>query len=80
LFSRGPFGQHFRTEMEVYRAPYRNRKRRLPTLVWPRELPIEGEPADVVAARRGKREVAYREHKPAEAHSGGQFVSRAVAW
>ena len=35
--------------MEAYRAPYRNRKRRLPTLVWPRELPIEGEPADVVA-------------------------------
>ena len=35
--------------MEAYRAPYRNRKRRLPTLVWPRELPIEGEPADVIA-------------------------------
>ena len=35
--------------MEAYRAPYRNRKRRLPTLVWPRELPIEGEPTDVVA-------------------------------
>ena len=35
--------------MEAYRAPYRNRKRRLPTLVWPRELPIEGKPADVVA-------------------------------
>jgi haloalkane dehalogenase len=25
------------------------RERRLPTLVWPRELPIEGDPADVVA-------------------------------
>ena len=24
-------------------------RRRLPTLVWPRELPIEGEPQDVVA-------------------------------
>jgi len=36
-------------EMEAYRAPYRDRERRLPTLVWPRELPIEGEPADVVA-------------------------------
>jgi haloalkane dehalogenase len=35
-------------EMEAYRAPYRERERRLPTLVWPRELPIEGEPADVV--------------------------------
>jgi len=36
-------------EMEAYRAPYRDRERRIPTLVWPRELPIEGEPADVVA-------------------------------
>jgi haloalkane dehalogenase len=36
-------------EMEAYRAPYRDRERRLPTLAWPRELPIEGEPADVVA-------------------------------
>jgi haloalkane dehalogenase len=36
-------------EMEAYRAPYRDPDRRLPTLVWPRELPIDGEPADVVA-------------------------------
>src|ERR1700758_1944890 len=36
-------------EMEAYRAPYRDRERRLPTLIWPREVPIEGEPADVVA-------------------------------
>src|SRR5262249_12198390 len=36
-------------EMEAYRAPYRDRERRIPTLAWPRELPIEGEPADVVA-------------------------------
>lgn len=36
-------------EMEAYRAPYRTREARLPLLVWPRELPIEGDPADVVA-------------------------------
>jgi haloalkane dehalogenase len=36
-------------EMEAYRAPYREREARLPTLVWPRELPIEGTPKDVVA-------------------------------
>ena len=36
-------------EMEAYRAPYRDRERRIPTLAWPRELPIEGEPTDVVA-------------------------------
>jgi len=37
-------------EMAVYRAPYPDRESRWPTLVWPRELPIEGEPADVVNA------------------------------
>jgi haloalkane dehalogenase len=36
-------------EREAYRAPTRDRDRRLPTLVWPRELPIEDEPEDVVA-------------------------------
>ena len=35
--------------MEAYRAPFRDPERRLTTLIWPRELPIEGEPADVVA-------------------------------
>lgn len=36
-------------EMEVYRAPYREPgESRRPTLTWPREIPIEGEPADVV--------------------------------
>jgi haloalkane dehalogenase len=35
-------------EMAAYRAPFRDREARLPTLVWPRELPIEGAPADVV--------------------------------
>ena len=35
-------------EMAAYRAPFREREARLPTLVWPRELPIEGTPADVV--------------------------------
>jgi haloalkane dehalogenase len=36
-------------EMNVYRRPFQTRSSRLPTLVWPRELPIGGEPADVVA-------------------------------
>jgi haloalkane dehalogenase len=35
-------------EMEAYREPFREPAHRLPTLVWPRELPIDGEPADVV--------------------------------
>jgi len=37
-------------EMEVYRAPYREPgESRRPTLTWPREIPVDGEPADVVA-------------------------------
>jgi haloalkane dehalogenase len=36
-------------EMAAYRRPFGDREARLPTLVWPRELPIEGEPADVTS-------------------------------
>lgn len=37
-------------EMEAYRAPYREPgESRRPTLTWPREIPVDGEPADVVA-------------------------------
>lgn len=37
-------------EMERYRAPYREAgESRRPTLTWPRQIPVEGEPADVVA-------------------------------
>jgi haloalkane dehalogenase len=38
-------------EMARYRAPYPTRESRIPTLVWPREVPIkdDGRPADVVA-------------------------------
>jgi haloalkane dehalogenase len=37
-------------EMDAYRAPYPTPESRLPTLIWPRELPIAGEPADVIFA------------------------------
>jgi len=36
-------------EMAEYRKPYLAREDRWPTLTWPREIPISGEPADVVA-------------------------------
>lgn len=37
-------------EMQVYRRPYREPgESRRPTLTWPREIPVGGEPADVVA-------------------------------
>jgi haloalkane dehalogenase len=35
-------------EMDAYRRPFIEPKSRQPTLAWPRELPIGGEPADVV--------------------------------
>ena len=45
-------------EMEVYRAPYLNAgEDRRPTLTWPRQIPIAGEPPDVVA-----RVAAYAEY------------------
>jgi haloalkane dehalogenase len=41
-----PLGE---AEMTVYRAPFMEPgEGRRPTLSWPREIPIEGEPADVV--------------------------------
>jgi haloalkane dehalogenase len=36
-------------EMAAYRAPFLERQARLPTLVWPRQIPVDGEPADVTA-------------------------------
>ena len=35
--------------MAEYRRPYLAREDRWPTLTWPRQIPIAGEPADVVA-------------------------------
>ncbi|HVM89889.1 MAG TPA: haloalkane dehalogenase [Puia sp.] len=35
-------------EMNNYRAPFLTRESRLPTLIWPRQIPVEGQPADVL--------------------------------
>jgi haloalkane dehalogenase len=35
-------------EMAEYRKPFAQREHRWPTLTWPRQIPIAGEPADVV--------------------------------
>jgi haloalkane dehalogenase len=44
-------------EMEAYRAPFREPgEGRRPTLTWPRQIPIEGEPADVVEIVRSYAE------------------------
>ncbi|MDD7910561.1 haloalkane dehalogenase [Pseudovibrio exalbescens] len=34
-------------EIEEYRRPFKEREDRWPTLTWPREIPVAGEPADV---------------------------------
>ncbi|MEV5648275.1 haloalkane dehalogenase [Nocardia sp. NPDC052254] len=46
-----PFGAKSLTpaDLDVYRAPYPTPESRLPMLVWPREIPFDGEPADVAA-------------------------------
>jgi hypothetical protein len=67
-------------EMAVYRAPFRDREARLPTLVWPRELPIEGTPADVVQiVERYGNWLAGSEQLPKlfiNADPGAQIVGR----
>jgi haloalkane dehalogenase len=41
-------------EMEVYRRPFTEAgESRRPTLSWPRQIPIEGEPADVTKIVKG---------------------------
>ena len=66
-------------EMAAYRAPFRNREARLPTLVWPRELPIEGAPADVVEIVKSYGEWLARSDLPKlfiNADPGAQIVGR----
>jgi haloalkane dehalogenase len=71
-------------EMAVYRAPFREREARRPMLAFPRDLPMEGEPADVVA-----RVEAYGEWLVASADvpkllltfdPGGVMTEPVVAW
>ena len=51
-------------EMEHYRAPFVERSSRLPTLAWPREIPIAGEPADVAAIIERYRDALTRSPLP----------------
>jgi haloalkane dehalogenase len=56
ILPRSMFRTLTELEMAAYRAPFLERDARLPTLVWPRQIPIEGEPADVntIAENYGK--------------------------
>ncbi len=49
-------------EMAAYRAPFQEREARWPTLVWPRQIPIDGEPADVAAVV--EQYAAFMRHSP----------------
>jgi haloalkane dehalogenase len=52
-------------EMSVYRAPYLEPgESRRPTLTWPREIPIDGQPADVVEVAQSYAEWLSRTPLP----------------
>lgn len=51
-------------ELDAYRAPFPDRASRTPLLAWPRELPIAGEPADVVARLAACRLALTRSNVP----------------
>ncbi len=52
-------------EMAVYRKPFAQAgEDRRPTLTWPRQIPIDGEPAEVVQRGRALRGLAGREPGP----------------
>jgi len=49
ILPRSIFRKLSEQEMAGYRAPFLAREDRLPTLIWPRQIPVEGDPADVTA-------------------------------
>jgi haloalkane dehalogenase len=51
-------------ELAHYREPFRERDARKPTLSWPREIPIAGEPADVTAIVTRYRDALCRSPLP----------------
>lgn len=68
-------------EMDVYRAPFRERQARLPTFRLPNELPIAGSPADVVESLTRAHEALRASTYPKLLFTGvpGALVSPAFA-
>jgi haloalkane dehalogenase len=69
-----------RAEMDAYRLPFGEPESRWPTLVWPRELPIGGEPADVVKIFEGYGQWLLRSPLPKlfiNAEPGSLLIGRA---
>ncbi|MEM7056051.1 MAG: haloalkane dehalogenase [Pseudomonadota bacterium] len=52
------------SEMEAYRRPFPTRESRLPTLQWPREIPIGGNPAEATAEVLANGEWLYASDVP----------------
>ncbi len=70
-------------EMDAYRAPFLTRESRLPTLVFPRELPIEGEPEDVASIVKSYGQFMKTAPFPKlliSANPGAILVGRALAF
>jgi haloalkane dehalogenase len=68
-------------EMDAYRAPFRDRDARLPLLIWPREIPVEGEPADVAAIVEQYGQWLAKSHLPKlliAAEPGSLLTGRAL--
>ncbi len=64
LGQAGVVRQLSRQELNAYRAPFSTRESRRPTLQWPREIPIGGEPGDVVAEIGANGEWFYQTELP----------------
>ncbi len=70
-------------EMAHYRAPFLERAARRPMLAWPREIPIEGQPADVVASVTAYRDALCRSPLPkllCTVDPGALVPAPVVAW
>jgi haloalkane dehalogenase len=70
-------------ELDHYRAPFVERAARTPMLAWPREIPIEGTPADVVAIVETYRDALTRSPLPKllfTAEPGGIIREEVAAW
>ncbi|HKA86900.1 MAG TPA: haloalkane dehalogenase [Haliangiales bacterium] len=70
-------------EMARYRAPFVARAARKPVLAWPREIPIEGQPADVTAIVSAYRDALCRSPLPKllfTVDPGGLVPAPVVEW
>jgi haloalkane dehalogenase len=75
--------QYTAEEMDVYRAPYLDARTRKPLWVWPNELPLGGEPADVVALVSSYSAWLQRSDVPKlliHAEPGGVMLAPVVQW